>query len=187
MSVGVGAGSAGSRPSLETLTRVAEQVADAGCTAPAAEMQEEALLLVVRQRHASKKASTTGGPVTEGVRDSTSVVSATADTEQESKEIADEAVTSDSDESTAAGRDADGQVDFDLDVDADAAATSRAWASGCLRTLRALRDVRAQQKDRVSGCGGSLSLVAMRSGKIAGCGCVRCKWGDAVDLPKPQS
>ncbi|OLQ00473.1 hypothetical protein AK812_SmicGene16851 [Symbiodinium microadriaticum] len=128
-------------------------------------LQEEALLLVVRQRHASKKASTTGGPVTEGVRDSTSVVSATADTEQESKEIADEAVTSDSDESTAAGRDADGQVDFDLDVDADAAATSRAWASGCLRTLRALRDVRAQQKARLKLLRLSRSLVeALRIG-----------------------
>lgn len=24
----------------------------------------------------------------------------------------------------------------------------------------------------------------MRAGKVAGCGCVRCKWGDTVDLPE---
>ena len=85
------------------------------------------------------------------------------------------------DDDVASDASSDGDVDLDTSwadfLDSSQAQPDRdlsllgSWALACVRTVRALQDVRQMQSGRKLGDHRSISFVYMRPGKIDGCTC----------------
>ena len=167
-------------PSRREIAHVTDEVAQAGCIAPVPEMQEEALLLLVRQRNALKRhqRSSQTQPVLDGVGDvydcpvpSVAVCSDDSDSDDIKHASADDCEFSFLEQSQAG----DAATDANL-------RTLHSWATGCVTMLKALQAVRALQSGTVPGSNKSISLVSMKPAKVTGCNCIRCKWGSDVDM-----
>ena len=175
-------GTATDMPSRKDIARATHQIAEAGCVAPVPEMEEEALLLLVRQRNASKQQRRTSGksqPVFDGVGDTSNVAALAAICSDETGSDDALATTQDelSSDVTFFGHTLAGIDDSNLHA-------MHSWAAGCIKTLRALRAVHNLQEGKDLGSHKSISLVNMKSQRVDGCSCVRCKWGSDVDMPE---
>ena len=177
-----------SLPTARQVARATEEIASSGCTAPNAEMQEEALLLLIRQRN-DHKSQTSQTVRLEGVGDAVG-----SEQQQQPKG----GVDSDSDDvddeaplAVAASHaqnswvlesfpvaDDDGEKHHDICV-------LTSWADACISVMAALRQVHAQQEGKELGENRSVSLVQLRPERVDGCKCVRCHWNLAQpgDLP----
>ncbi|CAE7193638.1 unnamed protein product [Symbiodinium natans] len=145
-------------PSAKEVSHTADAIAGGGVVPPNAELQQEALLLLVRQRQESKRnreinASNAASRL-EGVGDS--------DLMRMSLDISDD-------------EDADDQIDISDAFDV--------WASNCCKTLRSLQDVKNAQAAHALGDHRSISLVLAHAHRVDGCSCVRCKSSNPVDAP----
>ncbi|CAE7519101.1 unnamed protein product, partial [Symbiodinium microadriaticum] len=149
--------------SAEDVSRAAGELASgAGSVSPTPELEEEALLLLLRQRSEDKARRL------EGVGDV--------------QEVVDDRQTPDDDNP---------DPNCNLIHECDEFETFSLWANNCLRVMSSLKKVHQQQHNRELGENRSISLVLMHSSRVAGCRCVRCKSmapdGDdpgAVDPPE---
>ena len=171
-------------PPTREVDRVAGIVAAGGCTQTAAEIQEEALLLLVRQRNQAKK----NACMFDGVGDGEGAVGEGTLLQNDSG----------SGESASDSELCVGQPTRFLDSapsPADASsretATMQSWAASCIETLQSLYDVAQLQTGKHLGQDRSISLVLMHPQRVAGCTCVRCQWGQSLgheslsaDLPE---
>ena len=173
-------------PSRREIAHATDEVAQAGCISPIPEMQEEALLLLVRQRNAlrgQRRSSNTTGrtqPVLDGVGDvyscpGTSSPAGVCSDDSDSDDI--KHTNTDDCEFSILGQSPAEDDDMSLQ-------TLRLWASGFVTMLKALQAVRAMQSGTVLGSRKSVSLVSMKPTRVADCNCVRCKWGSDVDMPE---
>ena len=188
------------RPSSREVARVAGAVAFGSCSQTQAELEEEALLLLVRQRNQRKHSLPGTDKVAvflEGVGDA-DVASSLADNAH-ADDSADSA-SDDADEASSAAacaaqflvdhdaNDCDGDtqtMNMDSDMDMDtwflSESASNAWAYSCMNTIKALRAVCAMQCNRKLGESRSISLVLMSPQKFDDCRCVRCRWGQPMN------
>ena len=163
-------------PTAREVAQVADAVSS-GCVAQThAEIEEEALLLLVRQRNEAKLAKHGSSTLRlEGVGDADMPGMSQAG-ECQAEASAESA--SDVDEHSKG-------LDITRFMDATHAsekspsqsAAMHKWAFSCVKSLRALNEVAALQRDHTMGQHRSISLVLMSPGKKANCSCVRCRWG----------
>ena len=152
-----GAGAA-ALPSARAVSQTAGAIAGDAPVTPAAELEEEALLLLLRQhreetqtRPAKSQQSRARRLRLEGVGDARPP-HPVADTD------------------TLAKPDRDGRAAMD-----DCDETIETWATNCCKTMRALQHVRKKQHGHGLGSNRSISLVMLYAVKVDGCHCVRCK------------
>ena len=175
------AGQKSNAPSVSELSRAAQALAaSSACTAPAAEIEEEALLLLIRQMKSNKAAvpvESPSVPQLEGVGDA--VISQPApDAGCESGD-------------SAASQPSDVHWRFIEDVTEDNNAVTESdvsvlcsWIDSCIKALAALREVSSHQDGRRLGEQRSITLLSMYAKQVPECTCVRCRWHKDGDLPE---
>ena len=159
-------------PSVRQVSAAAEAAARNSCAQTAPELQEEALMLLIKQRQQAKS----GSLRFEGVGDTDASAIAEPFRCEES-----DSDTSDVDfQSMQQDMQATQFLDtLQSDVAVDASAL-QSWAMSFLATLQSLQSVRALQHGKELGEDRSISLVLMKPGRVAGCTCVRCRWGKSA-------
>ena len=150
-----------SAPSARQVTRATRAIAESGCASPTAEMQEEALLLLIRQRKQDRSKRP----------------------RQLRLEGVGEATCQDVDSDSAASDNSAEVVPNDRN---SWVVQNFAGTSACITVLEALREVHDLQEGKSLGQDRSISLVLMHPTRIDECQCVRCKWhlAHAGDLPE---
>ena len=175
-------------PSSQSVSHCVEKLISDGCIAPLPAVEEEALLLLVRQAN-SKRSERNGGPDLEGVGDVVGNVAQPQlddESSDDDSSVGDDGEHSDFDTSVIDM----GELDLDYPVGnasghaghADPTGTQalqfmalRGWYASFLRTARAVKQVSNMQTNHELGQNRSISLVLMKNSKIPGCKCVRCK------------
>ena len=167
------------RPDNRDVTETMSNMMQGDNCTTSAELEEEALLFLIRQRNLQKHATNDVSPAFEGVGPGRI-------TSQRSQRPATvNAASSSSDE------------DEDHCPSASASASSSAnlptcpidkWVAGCAATIKSFLFLRGQSIDKL-GKDRSISLVLMKQkpksssvGSVSSCSCIRCKWPDS-DLP----
>ena len=167
-----------SAPSARQVTRATRAIAESGCASPTAEMQEEALLLLIRQRKQDRSKQPRQLRL-EGVGEATC-----QDVDSDSAASDNSAEVVPNDRNSWVVQNFAGTSD-----EADSSHiiyTLALWADACITVLEALREVHDLQECKSLGQDRSISLVLMHPTRIDECQCVRCKWhlAHAGDLPE---
>ena len=177
-------------PTAREVAHVADAVSGACVSQTPVEIQEEALLLLIRQRNqAGQNSSSSSSLRLEGVGDGDMAGVATSD--QGGLQGASAESASDIDDQCAPEN--TGFLDAATRSDkrpSSHMSTLHCWALSCVKRLQAFQDVARLQQDNDIGEHRSISLVLMHTGKQTNCSCVRCRWGvtasgePAADLPE---
>ena len=127
---------------------------------PTPELEEEALLLLLRQHTDDKTSHSKRG--SKAKKGTSLRLEGVGDSQQSSHQ--------EENTSAAVPPPLGGVVE-----DCDLQETLDTWASSCFSTMKALKDMQRAQEGRSLGDDRSISLVLMRSAAFEGCTCARCR------------
>ena len=177
-----------SKPTVKEVRQTAQQLVDApGCMATEPELEEEALLLLLRQRNEASSSSNAqpGSRSKSKSGRARSRLAGVGDIAGSSAAAeADSSSGSESDDDPGAGSCLDPEVAAALDSIASEASVGaqqcfaclQSWACASLRRLKSFMEVEISQEGKRLGQNKSISMVLLRSQKVNGCTCARCRW-----------